>query len=99
VRTGRETIEKERERERSWISILESIGRRDVHVFTGDTRGRTEHGRTRSQRCLAGRQKTWRYGARLFHSLQRRGSQGHSARMFLTLESGVSHWWPSSVSR
>lgn len=42
-RRGERKKKRERERgseRRSWISILESVGRRAVHVFTGDMRER-----------------------------------------------------------
>lgn len=45
----------------------------------GDIWRQSECGRTRSRRCLAGRQKTWRYGALAYLSLspRRSGSQGY----------------------
>lgn len=45
----------------------------------GDIWRQPECGRTRSWRCLAGRQKTWRYGALAYLSLspRRLDSQGH----------------------
>lgn len=81
VRTGgwREDEERERESERrSWISILESIGRRDVHVFTGDMRGNG----VRSNKIpgMSGQSPENMVAMVLAYSTRpRRGSQGHSA--------------------